>query len=103
MPRGAATRGSDGDAGTVSGPVLGRLPGPAAQQVDYRVSDLRRYPDPDRAQQRVRLHVGGLLAQSHVRGVRRGRSAVLRSSAHDPVPAEVSALVVRVEPGATAL
>src|SRR5919198_930051 len=94
-----------GDAGDVPGAVFGGLPGPAAEQGDLGLPDLRRDPDPDRARKRLgQRDVDAVLrARRNLRSMGRGWAALPGSVADDPLPTEVPALVVRLEPGAPAV
>src|SRR5438093_10200037 len=100
-------RGNDGNATDgVPGAVLGRLPRSVFEQADLCLSDLRSHPDLDRARKRVWRRGSGLvlLAWPDVPSVGGSRrAAVPRPAPHDPIPPEVPALVVRLEPGAAAV
>src|SRR6185437_4267263 len=84
--------------------VRRRLSGTAAEPRHHRIPHLRRHSDPHRAGRGQRRD----LAVVDARSLRDGRGrcrrpAVLRAAAADPVQAEVSAVVVRLEPGTAAL
>src|SRR5215469_13231330 len=92
--------------GGISGPVLRRLPGPAAQPAEHRVPHLPGDPDLDRAHDRVRLrglHSAVPHLRDHVHTGTHRRGALLRPAADDLVPAQVSPVVVRLEPRTTAV
>src|SRR5919198_518104 len=84
----------------VPGAVLGRVPGSAAQPAHHGLPADRRDPDRDRARdrRRRRRRLGLGPRQRGGRGNR--RVALPGSPPDDRVPAEVPALVVRLEPRA---
>src|SRR5918994_2105943 len=92
------------DERAVPGAVLRHLPGAAAQPAVHVLSHLRGDSDRDRAQPRdgvlVELHGGRRHDDLHRR---RRRVPVPAPAADDPVPQEVPAVVVRLEPGAAAV
>src|SRR5215472_13996707 len=86
----------------LSSDVVGGLPGPSTQPVDHGLTDLRRHTDLRGARLGGRRHVAVDRERPANDDDGRGRSrrpAVLRAATDDPVPAEVPAVVVRLEPG----
>src|SRR6266849_1186578 len=88
----------------LSSAVLGGLPRTTTRTLDDPLPDLYHDPDCHRAGSGIRQHLSVELPWQHERDHRGGwRLAVPRPTADDPLPAEVPALVVRLEPGTVAL
>src|SRR5918996_348297 len=102
VPRSRRPKGGSHGAGTASGPVLGAVPRPRSRPGHHGLSSLHRHPDRHRARRRLGSSVDLPVRPRPGRGGghqrRRGGPPGLRAPADDPVPAEVPALVVRLEP-----
>src|SRR6266705_170295 len=95
------SHGDSNSPGLVSGAVLGRLSGPAAEPADNLLPNHHGHSDRDRARCCLRSDLAVVVGRPD-RDRRSRWSAVLRSFADDPVPAQVPEVVVRLESGAAA-